>query len=310
MKKWVVKAVVQKIISYLPFSRKINYFFQKYITKGVFLDEEYFLDRLGHAKTHLYFYHKYTNISLPNTTLELGTGWYPVVPVAFFLSGVNKIYSVDINFLTSKNRILITIKKFIESHNSGVLQQYLKVIPQKMQVLQSICDSEQNISTQEILDILNIVYHIEDARNLSFPNDTIDLINSNNTFEHIYPKILEPILVEMKRVVKKSKGVMSHSIDMSDHFAHFDRTITMYNFLQFSSKQWAWIDNSLMSQSRLRIYDYKKMYNQLNIFINEETFRSGNMIELNSIKLNKDYSIMPKNEVAITHCHFVSVFNK
>jgi regulatory protein YycI of two-component signal transduction system YycFG len=101
MKKWKQKAIVQKIISYLPWSHQINYIFQKYVTKGVYLSEEYFLDRLGHAREHIKGYQKYAGKTIPNTTLEIGTGWYPIVPISFFLAGSDEIYSVDISFLTS-----------------------------------------------------------------------------------------------------------------------------------------------------------------------------------------------------------------
>ena len=115
MKKWVLKAIVQKTISYLPWSKQINYFFQKYVTKGVYLNDTYFGDRLGHARAHLDAYQRHTrDAGLPDTCLEIGTGWYPVVPISFFLAGANRIYSVDISFLTSKERIYTTLQKFLE----------------------------------------------------------------------------------------------------------------------------------------------------------------------------------------------------
>ena len=66
MKKWKQKAIVQKIISYLPFGQNINYLFQKYVTKGENLNDEYFLDRLNHAKTH-----EYLHPSITQTTILL-----------------------------------------------------------------------------------------------------------------------------------------------------------------------------------------------------------------------------------------------
>jgi hypothetical protein len=65
MKKWILKAIVQKTISYMPFSSSINYVFQKYVTKGVYLTDEYFYDRLGHAKAHIEAYNKHIGVSAP-----------------------------------------------------------------------------------------------------------------------------------------------------------------------------------------------------------------------------------------------------
>lgn len=306
MKKWKQKAIVQKSISYLPYAQKINYIFQKYVTKGVDLSDLYFRDRLIHAKAHIDGFKKFSQRDVPPSCLELGTGWYPIVPIAFFLIGAEKIYSVDISFLTSKERLHTSLQKFVESQAAGQLQNYIDVLPERFDVITTLLADYTAFTLEEVLRKLNIIYLIEDARNLSLPNNSIDLVNSNNTFEHIYPEVLLPILREFKRVVNKNNGVMSHFIDMSDHFAHNDSTITMYNFLQFSDAQWKWIDNSLSPQSRLRIYDYKQMYAELEIPISDESCRKGNVSEVKSISLAEKFANIALDEIAISHCYFLS----
>jgi len=305
----MIKAFVQKTISFLPASHKINYIFQKYVTKGVNLSDEYFYDRLGHARDHIKSFQKYSDKSIPTTCLEIGTGWYPIVPISFFLLGADKIYSVDITFLTSKERLGTTLKKIIESNKSEQLKNYINFLPERFEVISKLLSDYDKFSLEEVLHKLNITYLIEDARNLSLPDNSIDLVNSNNTFEHIYPDILIPILKEFKRVVKKPGGVMSHFIDMSDHFAHFDKSINIYNFLQFSDNQWKWIDNSIQPQNRNRIYDYRQIYDDLNIPISDESFREGRINELNTIPLADKFRNRPLEEVAKSHCHFVSCWN-
>lgn len=306
MKKWKQKAIVQKTISYLPFSHKINYIFQKYVTKGINLSDEYFSDRLGHAKEHIKSFQQYGGKAIPATCLEIGTGWYPIVPISFFLVGADKIYSVDISFLTSKERMQTTLQKFVAYNHTEQLKNYIDFLPERFDIIINLLAEYDKYTLDQVLHKLNITYLIEDARKLSLPDNCIDLVNSNNTFEHIYPAILIPILKDFKRVVKKQGGVMSHFIDMSDHFAHFDKTINIYNFLQFSDEQWKWIDNAIQPQSRIRIYDYKQIYADLNIPITEESFRDGNISELKSISLAAKFSNQPLEEIAKSHCHFIS----
>lgn len=306
MKKWKQKAIVQKVISYLPLSHKINYIFQKYVTKGVNLSDAYFDDRLGHARDHIKSFQQYAGKKIPETCLEIGTGWYPIVPISLFLVGSDKIYSVDISFLTSKERIQTTLLKFVERHQAGHLKTHFEVIPERLAILSNLLANFDKYSLDVVLQTLHITYLIEDARKLSLPDDSIDLVNSNNTFEHIYPEILVPILKEFRRVVKKRAGVMSHFIDMSDHFAHFDKSINAYNFLQFTDDQWKWIDNSIQPQSRIRIYDYKQIYADLEIPISGESFRAGNLDELKTIQLADKFANRPLVEVAKSHCHFIS----
>lgn len=310
MKKWILKAIVQKVISYLPWSNKINYLFQKYVTKGVYLSDEYFYDRLGHARDHLNAYKKYANTAVPAICLELGTGWYPVVPICCFLAGAEKIYSVDISFLTSKERIKVSMDKIKEAHDKGVLKEYVDLDDDRLAHFLTTYEKWETLSLEALLDQLNLEYLIKDARALPLADNSIDLVNSNNTFEHIYPVILTPILKEFSRIVKKEGGIMSHFIDMSDHFAHFDKTINIYNFLQFSEQQWSRIDNSIQPQSRLRIDDYRMIYQQLGIPITDESFRAGDLEALAQIKLDAMYAEKTMETNAISHCHFVSKMNE
>jgi len=112
MKKWILKAIVQKTISFLPFKHQINLLFQKYVTKGVYLSDEYFEDRLIHAANHLKAYKNLSGNLIPERTLELGTGWYPVVPFMLYLCGSKEIHSIDIASLTNKERLITTLRKF------------------------------------------------------------------------------------------------------------------------------------------------------------------------------------------------------
>jgi hypothetical protein len=223
------------------------------------------------------------------------------------LAGSDKIYSVDISFLTSKKRLQITLEKFIESHHNGQLKTYIHYLPERFKTLTDIMTNYDQRSLDDILQKLNITYLIEDARKLSLPENSVDLVNSNNTFEHIYPSILIPILSEFKRVVNKKEGVMSHFVDMSDHFAHFDKSINIYNFLQFSDRQWEYIDNAIQPQNRNRMCDYKKIFADLSIPINASSYREGNLNELKTISLANKYLDYPLEEIAISHCHLISV---
>ncbi len=304
IKKWVQKAVVQKVISYLPYSHRLNFFFQKYITKGVQLTDYYFEDRLIHAKKHIDSFDKNTTSNL-NTTLELGTGWYPVVPICLFLRGANQINTVDISSLTSKENILTTIQFFIDYHQQGKLQKYIKVDEARFEVLKTLTKDTQRIDLQTIESQLKIKFYICDIREIQLENHSMDLIHSNNTFEHVYPDVLKGILSKFNTLSSEG-GVMSHFIDMSDHFAHFDKSINIYNYLQFSDKAWDWIDNSVQPQNRWRLSEYEKLYHSLSINIAEADCRKGNVEQVQSIKLADKYNGFDVNDLAVSHCYLIS----
>jgi hypothetical protein len=83
MKVWIAKAAIQKSISLLPFKHNINYLFQRYVTQGVNLTDALMIDKLIHCRNHITHASKnglaFENIS----TLEIGTGWYPLCLLVF-----------------------------------------------------------------------------------------------------------------------------------------------------------------------------------------------------------------------------------
>ncbi len=305
LKKWVLKAIVQKTISFLPLSQQLNYLFQKHVTKGVHLSDDYFSDRLLHAKEHLTAYQQQAGSIQGKTTLELGTGWYPVVPIALFLSGADRIYTIDISRLSHAGHLTTTIRRFLEYADSGQLENYVQALPERLTALREIAAPGDQLSFETMLDKLKMHYLVQDARQLPLPDASVDLVHSNNTFEHVYPAILKALLLEFKRIAVPG-GVLSHFIDMSDHFAHFDRTITIYNYLRFSDGAWAWIDNSIQPQNRFRLSEYRKLYAELGIPITDLSFRPGDLEALRSVRLHPKYSRYEQSDLAISHCLVVS----
>jgi len=303
---WRLKAIVQKTISYLPAGYKVNYLFQKYITKGVVLSDDYFYDRLDHAKRHIGHYQENIAPLEGKTTLELGTGWYPVVPISNFLCGADTIYTVDITPLTNLKKIKTTLAKFIVAKKAGKLAAYLNILPARWKQLEQIYNTIDNYTYTTLLEALNLKLLVEDARKLTMLTDrSIDLIHSNNTFEHVYADILEGILIEFHRLVAKG-GMMSHFIDMSDHFAHNDRSITIYNFLQFSKKRWKRIDNSIQPQNRLRFKDFLTIYERLTIPVSDTETRPGNLEDLQKVAIHRELAHYNATELAISHGYIFS----
>jgi SAM-dependent methyltransferase len=304
MKKWVIKAGVQKIISFLPYKYQINYLFQKYITRGVQLSDEYLEDRLIHYANHQKAFLSFGKKLEGKKVGELGTGWYPVVPICFYLNGASEIVTMDIAPLMDKEKAIQTILKLRQYACKGRLSAFITYNKEKLDALADYVKNE-SFTFEELLQKMNITYRLGDAAQMDLREASYDLIVSNNTFEHVYPADLKILLQKFKSLLKQG-GIMSHFVDMSDHFAHLDKTITIYNFLRFSEQQWAWIDNTIQPQNRWRIYQYRELYQQLNIPIQEEINRPGSLADLRSIQLADEFQGKKEEELAISHSYLIS----
>ncbi|TAL61370.1 MAG: class I SAM-dependent methyltransferase [Bacteroidetes bacterium] len=306
MRKWIFKAIIQKGISFLPFGHKLNFFFQKYVTRGVNLSDEYFEGRLIHAREHYKYFRKHSSAD-KFSHFEIGTGWYPVVPIGMFLLGADSITTIDLVRFANEDRFRTTVQKYVEYFKNRKLNSILPGILQgRLNVLLEEVESHSCNSLGSFLEKFRMEYHVADARKIPLNDNSFDLITSNNTFEHIYTDALEVILKEFRRLCKKG-GVMSHSIDLSDHFQHMDSSITIYNFLKYSETQWRWINNSIQPMNRMRIYEYRELYRRLSITVTEEINREINMEDYNKVKVNERFSFHPAEENAVSHTQLVSV---
>lgn len=307
MKKWQIKAYVQKAISFLPARERINYWFQKNITKGVLLGDEHFGYKIQHASDHIRFFSENKQFEKDQCRiLELGTGWYPIVPIALYLAGYNEIVSVDLSGWLTKQGQLTAIEKYIEWRSAGKLDKFLTTIDEKRwTVLTEIIEEQATLSYADINSKICLEARVENLFETSLKDQSFELICSNNTFEHVHEPVLKRILKKFSELIKPM-GTMSHFIDLSDHFAHFDSSINIYNFLHYSKAQWKRIDNDIQPQNRLRFVDYKNMYAELGIPITKEETRAGDAIALSEINLHSEYDSYSKEELMVSHGYIVS----
>lgn len=302
MASWLLKAVVQKGISFLPFKHRLNYFFQKYITKGVVLTDALFELKLIHCKQHLTALHAHTKFQKDFTALELGTGWYPVVPIGMFLAGSKSIYTADIKSTVSNKQCEDVIKKYLSYFNSGKLGKFLPHInEERIEILRNCL--QENVSRDALYTACNIIFLEGDITKMKLPESEVHLINSNNTFEHIPATILENILRFFHTIIG-GDGVMSHFIDTSDHFSHSDTSISNYNFLKFTERQWKRIDNSIQPQNRLRIHNYRKMLADTGWEILNEEKTVAQPERIAEIQVSKEFSDTSVDDLSVTHVLF------
>jgi cyclopropane fatty-acyl-phospholipid synthase-like methyltransferase len=176
----------------------------------------------------------------------------------------------------------------------------------RIEQLEQISKLPHETPLAEILKQLNIEYITADMSKPQTALGLFDLVTSNNTFEHIYPQVLEPILRNLHDL-HKAGGIQSHFIDLSDHYAHMDGSINIYNFLRYSDSAWRIIDNSVQPMNRWRMPDYRQLYTKVGAQIIAENHRQGDVEALRSIPLADRFKAYSDAENAISHGYITSV---
>jgi hypothetical protein len=298
---WILKAIVQKGISFLPLKHRVNYFFQKHLSGGIALTDSWFSAKLAQGTTHINNYNTHSSLPL-NSSLEIGTGWYPVVPILLYLTGCKNIITIDIAPLVTLAQVKETILKFNRYYAEGKLAHVPQINTAKLQQLVAKQDQVQNLS--ELLTLMGITYHLGTIETIPLPLEAVCLIHSNNTFEHIAEEQL-PILLQQCKIHSQVQTIHSHQIDLSDHFSHLDKNISNFNFLRFSPSQWQWVDNSIQPQNRLRINQYREIIAKTGYAIVEEQNTIGNKPDLLNTPLAPPYCLFLEADLLVTHTFLV-----
>lgn len=302
MEKWKQKALLQKTISFLPGRIRINYFFQRHITKGLHPQSAFFEEKLALAGNHLEVYRNAHGF-LPETTLEIGTGWFPIVPVIFWLCGVRNIVSYD-HYPHLKTQLLRETIHFLKQPEMAAkIKQLPGFRKDRLELLMAI--PLHTITVRELHSVFSILYLSgENALENRLPLKA-DLIHSNNTFAHIYTPELIRLLKQCNTHLGEN-GFHSHHIDLCDHFAHFDRKIPLFHFLRYTDKQWRRIDNPLQAQSRNRTGDYRQLFYDCGLYITGEQTVKGNETDLPRA-IDQRFLSENRNELPVKQVHFTLI---
>ena len=203
----------------------------------------------------------------------------------------------------------LTVRKYMEWRERGLLSHLEPMFDEsRWDLLTREFGNGPAAHLEKFNNIVGLEARMGDARRSGLAAASVDFVCSNNTFEHIPALVLKAILIEFRRVIKPG-GLMSHFIDLSDHFAHFDPSITIYNFLKFSPRLWSLIDNRIQPQNRLRFRDYLSMYEELGLPVTVTDFRPGIPEDLDRVRPDSSFSGYTREELAISHGYIVSCFS-
>jgi hypothetical protein len=304
--KWLAKSAVQGLLSFLPASERTNRWVRERTGRKTIIDDR-FMVKLEEAAFHVRNYCDRTG-DVDITTarvLEIGTGIYPIVPLAMWLCGASNVTTIDINPLCRADDAYATVKRLSSAARTGSLVKALpNALDERINVLNSISNALENPST--VFDQLGDAgIHFVHGRleNANLETGQINLFVSNNVFEHIPTDELRMVLRTCAEL-GTTESVLSHDIDLSDHYSHFDSDISPLNFLRYPDWVWRFFNNRLQYQNRLRAPDYLEIIGRSGWTIQScEMWRADH--ELERINLARRFRVYEKQDVTVTRM-FVS----
>lgn len=301
MVPWLMKAAAVAVFSKVPHGDKLAAFARRRITGSLAFPKRMAAGKCDRARLHVQHFLDHAGLArVPEgfVALELGTGWFPIAPVCVALMGADRVYTVDVTSHLEWPQLARTLSVAREIALAGDVPG----IGTERVGLLDVALSTRNVDAA--LDTLGIERVIGDASTIALDRP-VDLFFSNNTLEHIPNEALLRI-AERFHALGSERAVMSHWIDMSDHYAAFDRRIGPFNFLKYPSAVFSYMNGSLHYQNRLRHSDYQAIHRAAGwrLVVDEPT--RGEATDLRALDLAPEFSKYAEDDLLVYEAWMVS----
>ena len=241
---WKAKAAAFRLFDALPAGSSLYYLTQRHITRTIPRD----LAEHGHWQfEHARVFRQWHGGDPGRTRLfEFGAGWDLHSSLVQWCYGIDTQVVVDISRLARPFLVNHAIAWLRDNPPPGGVRQ----------PSQQVSDPIERSLRQHY----GITYLAPaDARHTSLDAGSIDLICTTSVLEHVPVTVLAEILQECHRIASPNV-VMSHVVDYTDHFAHSDPTIGIFNFLRYTDREWQRYNPAIHYQNRLRHFEYGQLF--------------------------------------------------
>jgi hypothetical protein len=258
LRDWRLKALAFRVLEHMPMQRTAYSLLQRYVTRSypraLSPTRESGASQQHHVRTFRERFGPLDDAHL----FEFGAGWDLYGNLVFWSLGINRQTVMDLSRWVRPDFVNGAIRHLQRDPPEGAVRTPGALLP------------EGAGFDQSLERIYGIRYRAPaDARDTRLPAGSVDLVATTSTLEHIALSDLRTILRETRRLCHE-RSVVSHVVDYSDHFAHGDRQINVYNFLRFRSQEWERFNSAFHHQNRLRHRDYRPAFEEAGFEVLEE----------------------------------------
>ena len=229
------------------------------------------------------------------TVLELGTGWmhWEALTTRLFFDFSATLYDVW------DNRQMDALQSYLEQLRQALVDGRI-VPPGDIKKALRIIDDVQRIKTfEELYKILGFKYVVDPKGELDLlPAAAFDVIISAGVLEHVHADSAWKIVQGMARVLKPG-GYGIHSITISDHLYHYDRSASPKQYLHYSERTWKLLfENEVQYINRIQRSEWLAMFQRAGFDAIED---GGAFCALNGLALNDLFKTFDHHDLECTH---------
>jgi SAM-dependent methyltransferase len=301
---WRVKGIIQKMLSVIPGGARLNSAMQ--LRMGGLRRFEGNVDTKVRADWLVLASHM-QELQLPiegRSFVEVGSGWYPTLPLCFALAGAERCHTYDLHRLMDWS-LTQRMLHAMPAHLPGIAERLGLEVALLQKRLAEIAAAR---TQEEFLQRARIEYHAPaDATRTGLPGSSIDVVFSNSVLEHVPEAVIGELMRESRRILKPD-GIAMHSVNCGDHYAYFDSNVTQMNYLRFSSFAWGLWNNDLQYQNRLRANDFLTLAQSggLDVVLNRQRPRPELLQQLADFPLAEEFRRYSPEQLCTTSIDFIA----
>jgi len=294
MLKYVTTAVALKCLSAGPAMRRLyrrmgNSVGNRRRSSGVM--PNYYVERFNRT---VRIANQFNIVKDGDRIVELGTGWLHWEALSLrLLWDVNAVlYDVW------DNRQLGALKNYW-GQLGRLLGKDVTLTKEQLRRARSILEVVAKVeSFEELYKKLNLRYTVNaDGSLFEFPNDSFDLVVSAGVLEHVDKDAVPAFVSEMYRILRPG-GTALQSIDISDHLAHYDSSVSKKRYLSYSDRSWRLLfENKVQYINRIQRKEWMDLFRRAGFDVMEEDSR---YVDIDNVEISSKYSRMSQADLGCT----------
>jgi SAM-dependent methyltransferase len=285
----------------LPQGERLNYVFQRHVLHSFPVRDAAYRQKFARAVAHLAAYEEHgPDVPASGATFyEFGAGWDLAIPLSYALLGIGRQISIDIRPSARVELVNETIAA-LERLRPELEETAGRPLSDLGGQISALAELEPRLGIRYLAPC--------DARGTGLPSGSIEFASSTDTCEHIPAPDLAEIFAECRRLLRPG-GAFSCRIDLQDHYAYFDRSLSRYNFLRYSDRTWRLVNSPLHYQNRLRAPEYLELVREAGlelVSINPSGPSAEGRGELETLPIAPRFRKYPPEDVGVTILSFVA----
>jgi hypothetical protein len=300
---WRLKGLAQKGLSIIPGGGYLNDGLQKRYG-GLRHFEQNIADKLEDWRLSMGYLQHVGFAPDDARVIEIGTGWFPALPICFSLVGAKRILTYDISRHMDAG-LTFRMLAALEPHLNSIAEAGGR---RREDIQARYRELQQAKDLSALFEKARVEYCAPaDTGATGLPPNNADLVYSNSVLEHVPKQVIRSLMDEIMRMLRPG-GLTLHNVGCNDHYAFADRRISFVNYLRYSEARWRRWNNRLQYQNRLRAPEFLEMAAEagLEVIYKQVAVRPGTREALTTFEVAPEFQRFSKDHMAITTVDFIA----